>query len=198
MKIYIASKTKYADRWLRLRARGWPITCSWLTRFRDYDYNHLPDVAEQCIREASECDTLIVYAAFGDELRGAFMEAGAALACGKPIYLVNNKRWAGSSLPDLLTHPQIIQALLRGTCFNLCASCLSTEQKNHHSPPLDSRRLLIWCRENFLRGDPFTSAATNLPILRDTANTMFILVREEVAGALFLKRLQRSRLVLPS
>lgn len=107
VKIYIASKTKYANRWLRLRARGWPITCSWLTRFESYDYAHLPDVAEQCVREASESDALILYAEPGDELRGAFMEAGAALASGVLVYLVNEGRWNEADLPDLLRHPLV-------------------------------------------------------------------------------------------
>jgi hypothetical protein len=107
MNIYLASKTKYAPQWLRLRARGFPITCSWLTRFEAYDYAHLPDVAEQCLREAMECDALVLYATAGDELRGAFMETGAAIASGRPVWLVNAGRWTEENLPDLLRHPQV-------------------------------------------------------------------------------------------
>lgn len=131
MRIYTASKTKYADRWLRLRARGWPITCSWLTRFDPYDYAHLPDVAEQCVREASEADAVILYAAPGDELRGAFMEVGAALASGVLVWFVNTGRWNDTDLPDLLRHPLVRTVCCVEHALKYAVETFEREQKRH-------------------------------------------------------------------
>jgi hypothetical protein len=147
MNIYLASKTKYAPQWLRLRARGFPITCSWLTRFEAYDYAHLPDVAEQCLREAMECDALVLYATAGDELRGAFMETGAAIASGRPVWLVNAGRWTEENLPDLLRHPQVTVTCCVEHALKYAIRDLERKQKPLQSSLRQSEAFYLVSRE---------------------------------------------------
>jgi hypothetical protein len=76
---------------------------------------------------------------------------------------------------------------------------LINENKDHLSPPLTGRQLSIWCRENLYRADAITSSAYSLPVLRDTAGNMLVVVAEKVAAMLLLvARTRSSRLILPT
>lgn len=89
--IYIASRATedYAATWRRLREEHRvPITCTWIDEVGkgESDYTELwPRIAEE-IRNSFG---LILYAAKDDfPLKGAFIEAGMALAMGKPVVCV--------------------------------------------------------------------------------------------------------------
>lgn len=94
MKIYIASKTKHAQKWVDLRNSGVNIISTWIDEAGDGQSPNLSDLCSRCISESMSCDAMVVYAEDGDYLKGAFIEMGAALSVpNKPIYLV------GSVLP---------------------------------------------------------------------------------------------------
>jgi hypothetical protein len=87
--IYIASKTKHADKWIELRNRGINIISTWIDEAGPGQTKDMAYLCNRCIEESIRCDAMIVYAEEGDLLKGAFIEMGVALAVsGKRIYLV--------------------------------------------------------------------------------------------------------------
>jgi hypothetical protein len=86
--IYIASKTRHAGRWKDLRAKGFPIISTWIDEAREGESADLDDLWSRCIAEASGCRVLIVYREQDDILKGGWVEVGAALAAGVPVYAV--------------------------------------------------------------------------------------------------------------
>src|SRR5689334_21817984 len=88
-RIYVASKTKHAGKWLEFRDRGYNIISTWIDEAGPGQSKSLSDLARRCIEEAKSADVLIVYAEEGDTpLKGAYIEIGAALANNIPIYAV--------------------------------------------------------------------------------------------------------------
>lgn len=87
--IYIASKTKHAERWRFLRDKvGEPIISTWIDEAGPGESADLDDLWRRCISEASSCEVLIVYREPDEILKGAWVEVGAALASGIPVYAV--------------------------------------------------------------------------------------------------------------
>lgn len=85
-RIYVASKTRHAPMWQRMRDLcGYRIISTWIDEAGVGDTQDWPDLWVRCIREASQADILMVYAETGDILKGAWVEVGAALASGKPV-----------------------------------------------------------------------------------------------------------------
>lgn len=91
IRIYIASKARHGAEWQKLRDKGLPISSSWIDEYRIGDTADYTDLWKRCVVEASECDALIIVQFHNEEeiLKGALVEAGAALAHGKPVYAVN-------------------------------------------------------------------------------------------------------------
>lgn len=87
--IYIASKTKHADRWRRLRDdAGLPIISTWIDEAGAGESGDLSDLWRRCILEASTASALVLYREPDDVLKGGWVELGAALACGVPVFAV--------------------------------------------------------------------------------------------------------------
>ena len=87
--IYIASKTKHADRWRFLRDKvGEPIISTWIDEAGPGESADLDDLWQRCIAEAVNCDVLIIYREPDDILKGAWVEMGAALAYGRPVFAI--------------------------------------------------------------------------------------------------------------
>lgn len=102
--IYVASKTKHADRWKAMRAFGVPINSSWIDEAGEGETKDYSDLWVRCINEVSAATCVVVYAEDGEILKGAFAEMGAAMAVGIPILVVG--------LPDtlsLLHHPMVVR-----------------------------------------------------------------------------------------
>lgn len=90
LRIYVASKTKHAWRWLELRALGRPIVSTWIDEAGEGETTDLADLWDRCIREASTATAVVVYAERDEVLKGAYVEVGAALALGVPVFLVGD------------------------------------------------------------------------------------------------------------
>lgn len=106
MRIYVASKLHHVEMWKQLRSDGFHLCASWLDApwlFNDEQATaeELSDIWCKVIDEASSCDVLVVYAEHGENLRGAYVEVGCALASGKKIHVV------GAVEGDWLHHPNV-------------------------------------------------------------------------------------------
>jgi hypothetical protein len=88
LKIYIASKTCHADKWRALRDAGAPFISTWIDEAGEGETADYADLAERCINEAANCDALILYSEPHEILKGAWLEAGAALAMGAVVVSV--------------------------------------------------------------------------------------------------------------
>ncbi len=87
--IYIASKTQHAQRWRFLRdAVGYPIISTWIDEAGEGETSDWSDLWERCVREASTATALIVYREPDEVLKGGWIEVGAALAAGVPVFAV--------------------------------------------------------------------------------------------------------------
>lgn len=92
IKVYTASKLAQADRWKRL-VDEWPEV-HFVARWPGY-VGVVPDEPDQAevfwqhdIEDVTSADAVLVYAEAGEHLRGALVEAGAAIALGKPVIVV--------------------------------------------------------------------------------------------------------------
>jgi hypothetical protein len=104
MGIYIASKTKHADRWKKLRdVFGYPIISTWIDEAGPGESKDLNDLWYRCVREASTAELLIVYREPDEVLKGGWIEVGAALAAGVPVYAIGLEEFTIAK-HDRLTH----------------------------------------------------------------------------------------------
>jgi hypothetical protein len=108
MIVYPAGKTKRIAWFLALQAAGVPFLASWLTwpfNGASADTPTQEDWAKHsstCLREAAEADVVLLVAFEDDRLHfGALVEAGAALAAGKRVFLVSPHEW-----PFIRHHPR--------------------------------------------------------------------------------------------
>lgn len=88
-KIYIASKTKHAHKWIELRNRGLNVISTWIDEAGVGATKSMADLCRRCIEECLACDAIIVYSEKEDYLKGAFIEMGIVLSRRSiPVYLV--------------------------------------------------------------------------------------------------------------
>lgn len=109
--IYVASKTKHADRWRAWRSAGLPIISTWIDEAGPGESADLSDLWIRCIREASECELLVCYREADDVLKGAFIELGAALANGREVWAVGLSGFTVAHHPGI-RHFDTLDALL--------------------------------------------------------------------------------------
>lgn len=86
--IYMASKVRHAVTWKMLRSAGLPIVSTWIDEAGPGESKSLRDLWRRCIAEASSAEVVIVYRLTDEELKGAWVEVGAAVAVGVPVYAV--------------------------------------------------------------------------------------------------------------
>ena len=86
--IYIASKTKHAPKWRALRANGIPIISTWIDEAGEGETSDYADLWCRCISESKNAAALILYVEEGDVLKGAYVEMGAAVGAGVPVFAV--------------------------------------------------------------------------------------------------------------
>lgn len=100
--IYPASKTRHAPMWRELRQKGWHITGSWIDEAGAGETLDYAELSSRCISEIKKADVVVLYCERDDHLRGALIEAGAALCFGLEVWSVG----ACSSLsPVFANHP---------------------------------------------------------------------------------------------
>lgn len=102
MKIYCASKVKYAPLWLKFRETGVNIISTWIDEAGPGQSKSYKDLSLRCFQEVSQCDFVVLYCEDEDILKGALMEVGAAIALGKRVICVG---WCASISPVFIFHP---------------------------------------------------------------------------------------------
>lgn len=101
--IYIASKTRHAHRWRLLRNKiGYPICSTWIDEAEPGQSDDLSDLWLRCIHEASSADLLIICREPDDApLKGAWIELGAALSNGVPVFAVGLEEFTVAHHPGI-------------------------------------------------------------------------------------------------
>jgi hypothetical protein len=129
-KIYIASKTKHAQRWIEWRESGVNIISTWIDEAGEGASPDLADLCKRCINECLECDAMIIYREGEDYLKGAFIEMGVALTRKIPIILV------GDILPESSVFTQ------NGNVFTAetVEETIDDIKRNHHPNSQEERK----------------------------------------------------------
>jgi nucleoside 2-deoxyribosyltransferase len=96
MKVYLAGKWEERDKCKYLMNKlieaGFEITCDWTNHVNppEGEEYKLSGYAYADIKGVQDADCLIFYAVFPHNYRGAFVEMGAALGLGKPVYVIGH------------------------------------------------------------------------------------------------------------
>jgi len=86
--IYFASKVIHAPRWQALRASGVTTSSSWIDEAGEGQTADYAELSERCLNEIAKAERLVLFCQPGEILKGALLEAGAALMAGTPVFLV--------------------------------------------------------------------------------------------------------------
>ena len=117
MKVYCAAKSKHAPWFRSLQAAGVPISATWIHWDGNRDGADEP-TADQwsrhwgaCIAQAAECDVCLFVSLSGETSCGALLEAGAALASGRCVYVVSPDKWTFAHHPRCRVFPNLESAI---------------------------------------------------------------------------------------
>ncbi len=134
--IYMASKSVHGPRWRNLRAKGVPIISTWIDEAEIGTTRDWPDLWSRCVIEAASCSVLIVYRDSPDEiLKGAWVEAGAALAAGRHVIAVGCDEFTVRHHPRLMLAPDLETALQLAHLLSL------QDQNRAKTAPADAAEL---------------------------------------------------------
>jgi hypothetical protein len=86
--VYIASKTMHAHRWIALRDSGVCTSSTWIDEAGEGETADYAELAQRCFSEIENSTALLLYCESGEILKGAIVEAGAALMIGVPVLCV--------------------------------------------------------------------------------------------------------------
>ena len=95
--VYVSSKIKHAEMWRNLRLQGWNISSSWIDQPKEFDSGTLSGMWDRYVEECRSCDFLLVYREPGEQLKGALIEVGAALAGGAKVIVIGDVPELGTS-----------------------------------------------------------------------------------------------------
>lgn len=110
--IYIASKTKHARRWRYLRDKvGEPIISTWIDEAGEGESACLHDLWRRCLQEAASARVLIVYREKDEVMKGAWVEVGAALANGVPVFAIGLDGFTISQYRGIAHFPDMKSAI---------------------------------------------------------------------------------------
>lgn len=86
--IYVASRVHHAPMWRDLR-QSWPINSTWIDEAGEGETADLGELWARIEAEICQADAVVMYVCQKDfPLKGALIEAGMALAIGKPVIVV--------------------------------------------------------------------------------------------------------------
>jgi hypothetical protein len=143
-RIYIASKAKHGDRWRYLRdTHAAPFISTWIEESGAGQTTDWPGLWSRCVREAAGASALVVYREPGEELKGAWIEVGAALASGVPVFAV------GCSEFSIRHHPMFTE------CVDIGQAIAAAEAVRREREPdcLVASRSLDQAEVAFWRGE---------------------------------------------
>ena len=122
--IYVASKAKHGPMWKEYRDIDlYPITSTWIDECGAGETSDWPDLWTRCVKEASECGCLVAYRANeNEEMKGAMVEIGAALAHGKRVFCV------GFEYASFVRHPLVTSTACVATALRMAKEALQQSQ----------------------------------------------------------------------
>jgi hypothetical protein len=109
--IYVASKSCHAPVWQSYRSTGFSILSTWIDEAGPGE-SDLPDLWCRCIAEASDCSVLVALHRPDEEWKGALVEIGAALAHGRPVFLVGDPPGSWVNHPLVSRFPMLWEAMV--------------------------------------------------------------------------------------
>lgn len=115
--IYVASKAKYGPEWVAMREAGAPIIATWINESEVGDTVDWSGLWERCITESRSAAALVLICRDGDILKGAWTEAGAALAAGVPVFACGIKTFSIRHHPNVRCFETEAQAFAAATEF---------------------------------------------------------------------------------
>lgn len=86
--VYFASKVVHATRWQAMRDSGVTTASTWIDEAGEGQTADYAELSERCLNEIAQAERLVLYCQPGEILKGALLEAGAALMAGTPVFLV--------------------------------------------------------------------------------------------------------------
>jgi nucleoside 2-deoxyribosyltransferase len=104
--VYTASKPRHARMWRAMRKAGLNVIATWINYKDDTEVSDWEKLWIDCANEAAAADITLVYVEKGDELRGAYVEMGIAMASGKTVFLANPD---GVRVTDAVHHPRVTE-----------------------------------------------------------------------------------------
>lgn len=107
--IYTASRTKHAHLWRDARSKGLPIISTWIDEAGEGESPSMLYLWIRCIEEATNCKALILYRESDEPLKGALLEAGAALSALNTVYAVGFNGPDDMKVFSFLYHPKVIR-----------------------------------------------------------------------------------------
>jgi hypothetical protein len=124
--IYTASKTVHAQKWRAMREDGWPIISTWIDEAGPGESASLSDLWYRCIGEAAGADVVLLYREPDEVLKGAFIETGAALACGVPVHAIGCAEFSFVNHQLVHRHDTLASALDALAQFSPARAAVST------------------------------------------------------------------------
>lgn len=110
--IYMASKAIHGDEWENLKMIGYPICSTWIHESGLGKTSDWSDLWTRCVEEAATADALIVFRTSQETLKGAWVEVGAALARGVPVFAVGCEEFSVRHHPKFHVCENLEEALI--------------------------------------------------------------------------------------
>lgn len=115
LRLYGASKTEHAHLWRdvrdELREDGVDIVSTWIDEAGEGESASLVDLWVRCIEETRSAHLLVAYHREGDVWKGAFVEVGAALANGIPVYVMGRPPGSWTNHPLVMFVSSVDEAI---------------------------------------------------------------------------------------
>jgi hypothetical protein len=106
ISIYTASKPRHASMWRELRSQGYNIIATWIDYPSDDHVLDWEKLWVDCFNEAKAAAVTLVYIEQGDQLRGAYVEMGIAMASGAMVFIANPHK---ERITDAIHHPLVTE-----------------------------------------------------------------------------------------
>lgn len=112
--IYVASKVAHAELWRDLRHfEREPIISTWIDEAGAGESASMEDLWFRCVNEAANAGALIIYRRPNEVLKGAWVELGAALAKGVPVFAVGIEEFTVANHAGITHCSSLIEARRR-------------------------------------------------------------------------------------
>jgi hypothetical protein len=116
VKVYCASKARHSHWWAALQAAGVPIDAPWITwegnaAGAEPSADDWRDHWSGCISSAADADICLFVSNEGETACGALIEAAAALAAGRQVFVVSPDCWSFANHPRCRTFNSLAEAI---------------------------------------------------------------------------------------